>query len=677
MSQQFLITAPDGTKYQVTGPDGATEQDALAQVQAQHAPAVTPQAKGPSALKQAAMAPIGAAELYGELGTGVLAAIPAAVAYGGAAIAKAAGADVDPSAVQSRVQNYLTYQPRSDSAKAGGAAVTNTIAPVVAPIVKGYGDATAAVAAKSPIAGELMRAAPAAFQAASSLVPGAAGVRAAMTNVARPAAANGVADIATRAFTSAPTAKSVAANAPRGLPAAGTAEEVLTRQAASSPTNMGAAASAANLASATPELKNAIVSAARKTGGTVNPEALARHIDANAVFKGRAHLTEGQALEDVHLLSEEQNLRGKIQRLGTNFDDQNKALGQYMQEMRDESGPDVFSRNHVEHGDTLIGRYKAIDDQATTAITSDYKALKDAAGGKRFPVSAPDILRNATEQLHGELLFDHAPAAVMKTLQRLADSPAGMTFENFESMRTNLARIMRSSTDGNEVAAAGVIREAMEALPLEPGAAHLKPLADKARASAKARFDALKADPAYFAAVNDKVPADQFVSKFVTGGTRDNVAKLAQAMAGDDAARQTVEVAALDFLRDQAKLNPEYKGNFASASFDKALRKLDPSLQSLVSPKTAEDLERLSRVGRYTTYQPKGSYVSNSGTVPGALAEGAKSAAEGAMNFKAGGLPVGTVLRKGLEKVTTKRRAERALAPGAGLTKLKELGKTP
>jgi len=36
---KFRITAPDGTVYNVTGPDGATEQDALAQVQQQHAAA--------------------------------------------------------------------------------------------------------------------------------------------------------------------------------------------------------------------------------------------------------------------------------------------------------------------------------------------------------------------------------------------------------------------------------------------------------------------------------------------------------------------------------------------------------------------------------------------------------------------------------------------------------------
>lgn len=35
----FRITAPDGTVYNVTGPDGSTQEQALAQVQAQHAPA--------------------------------------------------------------------------------------------------------------------------------------------------------------------------------------------------------------------------------------------------------------------------------------------------------------------------------------------------------------------------------------------------------------------------------------------------------------------------------------------------------------------------------------------------------------------------------------------------------------------------------------------------------------
>lgn len=46
----FRITAPDGTAYNVTGPDGSTADQALAQVQAQHASAPTEQTGGVAAL---------------------------------------------------------------------------------------------------------------------------------------------------------------------------------------------------------------------------------------------------------------------------------------------------------------------------------------------------------------------------------------------------------------------------------------------------------------------------------------------------------------------------------------------------------------------------------------------------------------------------------------------------
>lgn len=56
----FDITAPDGTKYEVTGPDGSTEQDALAQVMKAHAAAPL-QATGPqpTTLQTIAASPVG------------------------------------------------------------------------------------------------------------------------------------------------------------------------------------------------------------------------------------------------------------------------------------------------------------------------------------------------------------------------------------------------------------------------------------------------------------------------------------------------------------------------------------------------------------------------------------------------------------------------------------------
>lgn len=448
-----------------------------------------------------------------------------------------------------------------------------------------------------------------------------------------------------------------------------TAEQVVARQALNSPQSMGAAAAAPRLQTVSPELRQAIVTTAQKNGGAINPEVMARHVDADTL-PVKIRLSEGQATADVGLLSHEQNMRGKIPSFAKRFDEQNKALAENVQAIRDEVGPDVFSSNHVEHGDTLISAYKSKEAAANTQIDAAYNQLRTSANGE-FPVSAPGILQAASRELHKKLLFDHAPAAVMKTLSRLAESD-NMTFENFESMRTNLARVMRSSTDGNEVAAAGVIRQAMEDLPLQPRAAALKPLADKARALAKAQFDAVDADPAYAAALNGKVPPDHFVSQFVIRGTRDDLAKMRDTIGDDPTAAQTMGVAALDHLREQARLNPNYEGNFASATFNKALVRLSPNLRSLLSQQAIEQLEQLGRVANYTTFQPRGSFVNNSNTFTAAAAEGAKGAVEGAVNYAAQGIPVGTWARKGLEGAKARRQASQAMASGAGMGRLSE-----
>ncbi len=238
----------------------------------------------------------------------------------------------------------------------------------------------------------------------------------------------------------------------------------------------------------------------------------------------------------------------------------------------------------------------------------------------------------------------------MSTLGRLADK-GSMTFENFESLRTNLARIQRSMTaDGNEKAAAGVIRDAMEQLPLSPEAAQLKPLADQARATARAQFQALDADPAYKAAVNETVSPDRFVNRFLINAPRDDVALMRQNLAANDRATQTMGVAALDHLRDAARLNPNYEGNFAAAGFNKGLQSLGPKLQSVVPPQVAERDAVLSKITATADY-------------------GAK-VAEHTINSTFGGLPVGTMGRKAIETLTRNRAARQAIAPGAGLGNL-------
>lgn len=465
---------------------------------------------------------------------------------------------------------------------------------------------------------------------------------------------------------------------PEELPAAAMRRAPLDTQAklnaAASSQSMGAAGAAVDLQKLSPDLKLAVQKAVQQTGGAVNPEAMARHIQADSL-PVKVHLSEGQVLGDPRLISEERNARGATAGYVEGFAAQNKALTANLRSFRDTAGENVFSTNQVEHGDTLIGRYKAIDEARTTDISAKYKALRDAAGGD-FPVDVKALLGNVKGELGKQLLTHDAPPSVMRTLEEISEK-GSMSFEQFENLRTNLARLQRShSLDGNTRFAAGIIRDQMEQIPMTGAAAQLKPLADAARGAARERFAALEDDPAYKAAVNETVAPDKYVQKFVIGGTRDNVAKLSQAMSGDETATQTMKVATLDHLRQAAGIDGSFNGNFTQAGYNKALRALEPKLGSLLDNELAEHVQNLGDVARYSQLQPEGHYVNNSNTsvAQRALSHGA-DVLEGAANVKAGGVPVGSWVRQHVTDRAGRKAAAKTFAPGAGLTRLSDLTK--
>lgn len=131
-----------------------------------------------------AMAPVGGAEMLMRRATGVLASIPAGVAYGGAALGKALGANVEPRNVQSQVQEYLTYDPISASGKAGERTLQAATQPIIRPIAKYADKAATAVGKVSPVAETMLREAPYAAQAASAIVPIYTGIQATKNAVA-------------------------------------------------------------------------------------------------------------------------------------------------------------------------------------------------------------------------------------------------------------------------------------------------------------------------------------------------------------------------------------------------------------------------------------------------------------------------------------------------------------
>jgi len=382
--------------------------------------------------------------------------------------------------------------------------------------------------------------------------------------------------------------------------------------------------------------------------------------------------TRGQATQDVNLLSNEMNQRGRNPEYANRFSEQNNALKENFDVIRDKAAPDVYGTNHIESADTIINSYKTIDDARVKDIGAKYKALKDAAGGD-FPIDGQAFAQNAAKALSKELKTDFVPSAIEKQLNKFAAGEK-MTYEQFEAMRTNLAAEMRKaerSGDGNAKAASSIVRQALEDLPLSGDAAMLKPLADEARSAAKARFDILKKDPAYDAAVNDIAP-DKFINKYVINGNKRDLETLVQQLGGGSEGHQAVSAATINWLKDKSISS----GNFNQASYNRALKQIEPKLNQLVDAETANNLRNLGAVAADVQAQPRGSYVNNSNTfVAGAKELAASGLEKGANTFLGAGIvPIGSMIRESAQGRALKKETAKALKPGAG-TKLSDIGK--
>ena len=434
------------------------------------------------------------------------------------------------------------------------------------------------------------------------------------------------------------------------------------------------AAVRSTLESASPELQQSLKDV---PVNQVNLPVLERHVEADSL-PIPVRLTEGQATQDIHKISNEMNGRAKNPELANRLNEQNGQLIENLNAIRDNAAPNVYGTTHVENGEALINSYKEIDNQLKAGINEKYTALKDAAGGD-FPVDGAAVADNTFKNLKKELKTDYLPSPVARQLESFKAGEQ-MTFEQFEALRTNLAAEIRKAEragDGNTVAACNVARQALEDLPLTGEAAALKPLADAARSAAKERFDLLGKDKAYKAAINGTVAADDFINKYVVNGKKADVDQMIQILGQDSAARETMAAGMVNWLKNKAGVVNE-NGNFSQAGYNKALAQVDPKLLAIVGPEVEKQLKTLGNVARYTQVRPKGSYVNESNTFTAMMGEKAKSGAEQALNLgsvKAGiPLPLGSMGRQFMANRAEAQQLKQSLQPGAGV-QLKDIGK--
>lgn len=384
--------------------------------------------------------------------------------------------------------------------------------------------------------------------------------------------------------------------------------------------------------------------------------------------------TAGQATQDPVLISRELNARGKEPKLAEEFNQQNKILQENAIAMKDRVAPDVFTESHVADSQGAIGNIEAKAKANAEATKQAYQDLENATGGK-FPVDGRQFADNAINLLKAEDRLDYLPVNIQRKLNDYQTGKKEMNFNLFENLRTDLAAEIRKAQragDGNQAYVLGQVRGELEKLPMVGETAELKVLADKARGLAKADFDLERQNKIYSDVVNGKADTKNFISKNIINSTNKDFADTISLIADDPIAKQHLASGTLDLI---IKDSTDASGNFLTGKFAKHINNLD--LNGKLIPlfgKNANTLLDIAEASKIVGARPKGSFVNESNTLVGAMAEQAKNVAEHGTNVAFKGLPVGTLGRKFLNKRAASKELKETLSPIGGV-KLKDLGK--
>lgn len=399
------------------------------------------------------------------------------------------------------------------------------------------------------------------------------------------------------------------------------------------------------------------------------------------------NLSRGQRTGDTSLYSQEWNKRGETSTLGEHFNEQPKQFKAAFENTIRKNAPEIFETDPSAIGQAQINALSAKDKVRTDAISNAYKALQDANGGQ-FPIDVQTLDSSIKSELTKNLKTNHLSASIAGDLK---DFYANPTFEAYEALRTNLANEMRSSANGNARAAAYIVRDQLEKLPIfgeqggSPQAMQLKALADNARALNRERQEILKANPAYRAAVKEagsledvaaqgeSLNAEKFHDKFVTKATPEAIRRMKAEIADDPVAMQAMIAGELrqamrkaGLATDIPDLNPKTLANYIVDNKGR--------LQEALGPQAMQDLMEIaalsSKVG-----MPKSGTFNYSNTFSAQIAEMAKQGLAGAAEAKlatmTGGasIPAVSLGRQMMQKMNKEGFAREAVNPYGGLTK--------
>jgi len=406
--------------------------------------------------------------------------------------------------------------------------------------------------------------------------------------------------------------------------------------------------------------------------------------------KHGVNLSVGQRLDDTQQYSSEWNRRGETPILSNHFNEQPAQISTAFETAKQKHAPDILvNADASELGQHEINGLSATDANRIKNINSAYQRLKDkwqelrgTTGTDDFPVDGNKFLEDSQSALKNELLHHDVPESISKILNELKENNGQMGFSQFLKLNQKLGQKMKEGS-GSERAAAFVIRQQLEKIPLVDEAAQLKPLADDAIALAKERFDVIKTNPAYKAAIKEagdveeagtgeSLNAAAFHKKYVSTATPESIRRMKAEIPADDIAHQAMIFGELNRAKNAA-INASER-NLTPEQFASFYKTNKSALRESLSPQAMQDVTELglltSKIGmpKTGTFNYSNTYSSMLGDM---AKEGLLTAGEAGLALKTAGMstPVLGLMKQFMGKMNKEGFAREATNPHGGLTK--------
>jgi hypothetical protein len=398
-------------------------------------------------------------------------------------------------------------------------------------------------------------------------------------------------------------------------------------------------------------------------------------------------LTKGQSLQDPSLISFERNDRGMKEQLASHFNEQNRALLENANLIKQKAGEGTYEVSHVGNANRSIEAYQEIRNDTRSGIKQAYEDL-DKLGAGKIEIDSKTFGNNAIKTLAEKEDIDFLPPTIKSKVEQYQNGKS-MNFDQLENFTTQISREIRKAQradDGNVVHALTLVRGEIEKLPLLNETAAAKVVADKARSLSAKEFGLLDKrkdtyNSVYADIVNGAADSKDFIPKTIFGTKNKQFGKALDLIADKPEAKQQLKAGTLDYMIRQST---DASGNFNTGKFREFVDNLNVNEKG--APLFGDDwqsIKNLAKTGQLIEARPRGSFVNESNTLVGALAQkaigGVAVGAEKGLNVAVPGLQLGTSVMEMRARRAIEAQTKKSIETGAGIksgkTKLSDVGK--